>query len=105
MSSICFVRCANKINRYEITESYSCRIERAVQWKRHFYFGSIAAIFDELSEEQIGIKKESLWNVDLSRVEYQNKYCTIRMGFIKRKKLLEVILKKEVVYEKREDKT
>lgn len=54
--------------------------------KRHFYFGSIAAIFDELSEEQIGIKKESLWNVDLSRVEYQNKYCTIRMGFIKRKK-------------------
>ena len=39
-----------------------------------------------ISEEQIGIKKESLWNVDLSRVEYQNKYCTIRMGFIKRKK-------------------
>jgi len=54
--------------------------------KRHFYFGSIAAIFDELSEEQIGIKKESLWNVDLSRVEYQNKYCTIRMGVLIRKK-------------------
>lgn len=71
---------------YEVTESYSCRIERAVQWKRHFYFGSIAAIFDELSEEQIGIKKESLWNVDLSRVEYQNKYCIIRMGVLIRKK-------------------
>ena len=74
-----------KVIHVELREPYS--------GKRHFYFGSIAAIFDELSEEQIGIKKESLWNVDLSRVEYQNKYCTIRMGFIK------------VVYEKREDKT
>lgn len=62
------------------------RSEVFTNGKRHFYFGSIAAIFDELSEEQIGIKKESLWNVDLSRVEYQNKYCTIRMGVLIRKK-------------------
>ena len=67
-----------KVIHVELREPYN--------GKRHFYFGSIAAIFDELSEEQIGIKKESLWNVDLSRVEYQNNYCTIRMGFIKRKK-------------------
>ena len=33
--------------------------------KRHYYFGSKAAIYDELPEEVIGIKKESLWNVDL----------------------------------------
>lgn len=65
---------------YEVTESYSCRIERAVQWKKTLLF------WIELSEEQIGIKKESLWNVDLSRVEYQNKYCTIRMGVLIRKK-------------------
>ena len=68
---------------YEVTESYSCRIERAVQWKKTLLFRLYCC---DLSEEQIGIKKESLWNVDLSRVEYQNKYCTIRMGFIKRKK-------------------
>lgn len=71
---------------YEVTESYSCRIERAVQWKKTLLFRIYCAIFDELSEEQIGIKKESLWNVDLSRVEYQNKYCTIRMGVLIRKK-------------------
>ena len=71
---------------YEVTESYSCRIERAVQWKKTLLFWIYSAIFDELSEEQIGIKKESLWNVDLSRVEYQNKYCTIRMGVLIRKK-------------------
>lgn len=54
--------------------------------KRHYYYGSKAAIYDELPEEVIGIKKESLWNVDLEKVEYQNKFCTIRMGFIRRKK-------------------
>lgn len=46
-----------KVIHVELREPYN--------GKRHFYFGSIAAIFDELSEEQIGIKKESLWNVDL----------------------------------------
>lgn len=53
--------------------------------KRHYYFGSKAAIYEDLSEDLIGIKKESLWNVDLDKVEYQNKFCTIRMGFIIRK--------------------
>ena len=67
-----------KVIHVELREPYN--------GKRHFYFGSIAAIFDELSEEQIGIKKESLWNVDLSRVEYQNKDFTNIMGFFKRKK-------------------
>lgn len=53
--------------------------------KRHYYFGSKAAIYEDLSEDLIGIKKESLWNVDLDKVEYQNKFCTIRMGSLKRK--------------------
>lgn len=66
-----------KVIHVELREPYN--------GKRHFYFGSIAAIFDELSEEQTGIKKESLWNVNLSQVEYQNKYCTIRMGILRRK--------------------
>ena len=37
-----------KVIHVELREPYN--------GKRHFYFGSIAAIFDELSEEQIGIK-------------------------------------------------
>lgn len=53
--------------------------------KRNYYFGSKAAIYEDLSEDLIGIKKESLWNVDLDKVEYQNKFCTIRMGTLKRK--------------------
>ena len=35
-----------KVIHVELREPYN--------GKRHFYFGSIAAIFDELSEEQIG---------------------------------------------------
>lgn len=53
--------------------------------KRHYYYGSKAAIYDDLSEDIIGIKKESLWNVYLDKVEYQNKFCTIRMGTLRRK--------------------
>jgi hypothetical protein len=52
--------------------------------KRHYYFGSKAAIYKYLSEDLIGIKKESLWNVDLKKGEYQNKFCTIRMGTLGR---------------------
>lgn len=60
-------------------------LKEPIKGKRHYYYGSKAAIYDELPEEVIGIKKESLWNVDLDKVEYQNKFCTIRMGTLKRK--------------------
>lgn len=53
--------------------------------KRHYYYGSKAAIYDDLSEDIIGIKKESLWNVYLDKVECQNKFCTIRMGTLRRR--------------------
>lgn len=53
--------------------------------KKHFYYGSKAAIYDELPEGVVGIKKESLWNVDLDSREYINKLCTIRSGVLRRK--------------------
>lgn len=51
----------------------------------HYYFGSQTAIYGELPEEIVGIKKESLWNVDLEAGEYSNRLCTIRMGTLRRK--------------------
>ncbi len=60
-------------------------LKEPIKGKRHYYFGSKAAIYEDFSEDLIGIKKESLWNVDLDKVEYQNKFCTIRMGTLKRK--------------------
>lgn len=53
--------------------------------KHHYYYGSKAAIYDELPEDVVGIKKESLWNVDLEKVEYKNRLCTIRFGILRRK--------------------
>lgn len=53
--------------------------------KKHFYYGSKAAIYDELPEGVVGIKKESLWNVDLDSREYINRLCTIRSGALRRK--------------------
>lgn len=55
------------------------------QNKKHYYYGSKAAIYDELPEEVVGIKKESLWNVDLEKGEYINRLCTIRFGILRRK--------------------
>ncbi len=53
--------------------------------KRHYYFGSKAAIYEDLSEDLIGIKKESLWNVDLEKADYENRLCIIRSGVLRRK--------------------
>lgn len=53
--------------------------------KRHYYFGSKAAIYEDLSENLIGIKKESLWNVDLEKADYENRLCIIRSGVLRRK--------------------
>lgn len=53
--------------------------------KKHYYYGSKAAIYQHLPEEIVGIKLESLWNVDLDQEEYKNRLCTIRMGTLRRK--------------------
>lgn len=67
----------NKVVHIELKEPY--------RDKRHYYYGSKAAIYDELPEEVIGIKKESLWNVDLEKADYENRLCIIRSGVLRRK--------------------
>lgn len=54
--------------------------------KKHHYFGSISAIFETFTDEQLGIKLTSLWsNHDFDNEPYENKVCIIRKGDIKRK--------------------
>lgn len=60
-------------------------LETPYKGKKHYYYGSKAAIYQHLPEEIIGIKLESLWNVDLDQEEYKNRLCTIRMGTLRRK--------------------
>lgn len=50
---------------------------------QHHYFGSVAAIYEYFSKEQIGISYGSLRNYGLSEDKpYQNKFCIIRKGVL-----------------------
>lgn len=52
----------------------------------HHYYGSLAAIYEEFSAEQLGIKLRSLYgNYNLDKGPYQNKKCRISKAPIKRK--------------------
>lgn len=56
-------------------------------YKRHYYFGSVAAIYDTLPEDVLGISKGSLWSSP--RIEdgvFENKKVIIRFGVIRAKK-------------------
>ncbi|BAR48165.1 hypothetical protein TF3313_0586 [Tannerella forsythia 3313] len=51
------------------------------------YFGSISAIYDRFTSEQIGISKQSLWNYGIRRNKpYKGRKCEIYKGIIHRKK-------------------
>ena len=53
----------------------------------HSYFGSISAIFDKFTPEQLGVSLSRLWQVDITPERpYRNKICTIYRGEIQRKK-------------------
>jgi hypothetical protein len=73
------MRKTDKVIHVELKEPY--------EGKCHYYYGSKAAIYGHLPEALIGIKLESLWNVDLDAMPegYSNRLCTIRMGTLKRK--------------------
>ena len=53
----------------------------------HRYFGSISAIFDQFTPEDLGVSKSRLWAYGITEEKpYQNKKCVIRKGVIHRKK-------------------
>lgn len=53
----------------------------------HHYFGSISAIFDIFTPEQLGVSLSRLWSFGITESKpYTNKACTIRRGTIHRKK-------------------
>ena len=62
-----------KVIHVQLKESY--------KGKSHYYFGSIAAIYDVLPKDVVGITKESLWNV-LKDETYTGAKSTIRFGIL-----------------------
>nr|DAN47156.1 MAG TPA: hypothetical protein [Caudoviricetes sp.] len=53
----------------------------------HYYFGSVAAIYDRFTPEQLGVSLSRLWSFGIAPGRpYKNKICTIYRGVIQRKK-------------------
>jgi len=50
-------------------------------YRKHYYFGSVAAIYDTLPKEIIGISKEALWGT-LKSGEHRGRKAIIRQGVV-----------------------
>ena len=54
---------------------------------RHYYFGSVAAIFDRFTPDELGVSLTTLWNYGLAPDRpYKNNRCAIYRGKVQRKK-------------------
>jgi hypothetical protein len=67
------MRQKRKIIHVELNEPYN--------GKRHYYFGSITAIYELLPKEVVGVSKETLWNV-LKNGEHIGRKAIIRHDVI-----------------------
>lgn len=59
-------------------------INEMINPKDH-YFGSISAIFEKFSKDQVGIKASSLYNLNLDVITnpvYENNKCLIRKSIL-----------------------
>lgn len=51
------------------------------------YFGSVSAIFEKFTPEQLGVSKSRLWAFGITPEKpYRNKVCVVYKGVINRKK-------------------
>lgn len=58
-------------------------LEQPYQEKRHWYFGSKAAIYQVIPAEILGVSLTTLWK---HKGQYLGKHCTIREGVLIRQK-------------------
>ena len=54
--------------------------------KKHYYYGSMSAIFDDFTEDQIGYSYYTIKNKLKNSGILENDKCTIRLGTIRTKK-------------------
>lgn len=65
----------------QVRKIFHVEFREPVEGKKHYYFGSKAAIFQRFTSEQIGITYKTLRNVgSLKDKPYINNYCTIWQG-------------------------
>lgn len=54
---------------------------------KHYYYGSIASIYEDFSRAELGVSIHTLWDYKITEDHpYVGKRCLIRRGEVKRKK-------------------
>jgi len=66
---------------------YRVRFREPIRGRSDFYFGSLSAIYDLFTVDQIGCSKSHLWNVKVSDgIDYHGRRCSISLEVLNRKK-------------------
>ena len=69
-----------------MSKIYHVEMKEPIEGRKHFYFGSQAAIYEVFSTSQVGISYKSLTNkYDLTEKPYENRKCIILIGELIRK--------------------
>lgn len=84
--NICFIkynivilRLQNTLDMKQQRKVIHVELKEPYKGKRHYYFGSITAIYELLPTEVVGCSKETLWNV-LRNDEHKGRKAIIRYG-------------------------
>lgn len=65
----------------QVRKIFHVEFREPIDGKKHYYFGSKAAIFQRFTPEQIGITYKTFRNIgSIKDKPYINKYCTIWQG-------------------------
>ena len=66
---------------------YSVKLKKPFNGKSDFFFGSLSAIYETLTSEQLGVGLGRLYNIGVSRGEkYDGRLCCITQNTLIRKK-------------------
>lgn len=65
---------------------YKVEFSEPVNGKRDYYFGSLSAIYDVFTPDQVGCKVSRLWNVGITQERpYTGKKCRISVEEVTQK--------------------
>ena len=77
LSLLCMVILCNMGDKQERT------VVHVEYGRRHFYFGSLSAVYTKFTANELGVALGTLRNYGLSEDKpYQNRNCTIRKGVL-----------------------
>lgn len=86
---LCVINHIRRINNIQIENDmkHESVVHVCLGDDRHYYFGSVAAIFDTFTPDDLGVSMTTLWNYGLAPDRpYKNNRCAIYRGIINRKR-------------------